>query len=387
MRARMEPMERGGQQRVVLVGGGTGGHFYPLMAVAERLTEARAAGRSLSLYYFGPDQYNAAELEQNGISFVRIPAGKRRKYFSPLNLIDPFKTLYGMVVAVFQLYRIYPDVVFSKGGFTSVPVVLAAWLLRIPIMIHESDSKPGSANKLAARFARYIAIAYDEVAGYFPAGKVAQVGIPIRRSFMTPHERPLAMLGLLEDRPLVFVTGGSLGAQRINNLILETLDELLPYYTILHQTGPANETEVRKTAVELIGDQNLLARYFAKGTLTGNEMHYALNAAAVVISRAGAGSIFEIAHNGKPSIIIPIPEDISHDQRTNAYAYARTGAASVLEEGNLTDGLLTAEITRIMGDSALYSQMSTAAKAFARHDAAEVIANTLLEIADEHVSG
>ncbi len=381
----MEPMERGGQQRIVLVGGGTGGHFYPLMAVAERLNEARTAGRSISLYYLGPDQYNAAELQQNAVTFVRIPAGKRRKYFSPRNLIDPFKTLYGLVIALYQLYRIYPDVVFSKGGFTSVPVVLAAWLLRIPIMIHESDSKPGSANKLGGRFARYIAIAYDEVATFFPAGKVALVGIPIRRAFMTPHPEPLIALGLPDDRPLIFVTGGSLGSQRINNLILETLDELLPHYTILHQTGPTNEREVRKTAVELIGNQELLKRYYAKGTLTGSEMHYALNAAAVVVSRAGAGSIFEIAQNGKPAIIIPIPEDISHDQRTNAYAYARTGAASVLEEGNLTDGLLTAEITRIMSDTALYQQMSIAAKAFARQDAAEVIARTLLEIADEHV--
>lgn len=378
-------MERRGKQRVVLVGGGTGGHFYPLMAVAERLREAQAAGRSLSLYYFGPDPYNESELQQNDITFVRIPAGKRRKYFSLRNFTDPFKSLYGVIVALWRLYQIYPDVVMSKGGFTSVPVVLAAWLLRIPIMIHESDSKPGSANKLAARFARYIAIAYDEVAGYFPAGKVAQVGIPIRRAFMTPHERPLAMLGLPEDRPLLFITGGSLGSQRINNLILETLDELLPQYTILHQTGPTNENDVRKTAVELIGDQELLGHYFAKGTLTGSEMHYALNAAAIVVSRAGAGSIFEIAHNGKPSIIIPIPEDISHDQRTNAYAYARSGAASVLEEGNLTDGLLTAEITRIMGDTALYMQMSEAARAFARQDAAEIIARTLLEIADEHV--
>ncbi len=378
-------MQQGGKQRIVLVGGGTGGHFYPLMAVAERVNDARLAGRSISLYYFGPEPYNETELAQNDITFVRIPAGKRRKYFSPLNFLDPFKTLYGLMVAIKKLYQIYPDAVFSKGGYTSVPVVLAAYILRIPIIIHESDSKPGSANKLAARFARYIAIAYDEVAEYFPAGKVAQVGIPIRKAFMVQDANPLGMLGLRSDRPLVFITGGSLGAQRINNLVLETLDELLPQYTVLHQTGPLNEEHVRKTAVELIGDRTLLSNYYAKGTFTGAEMHHALSGANIIISRAGSGSIYEIAHNGKPSIIIPIPEDVSHDQRTNAYAYARTGAATVIEEGNLTDGLLMAEISRIMTDQALYSSMSAAAKAFARHDAAEVIGRTLLEIADEHV--
>lgn len=378
-------MEQGGQQRIVLVGGGTGGHFYPLIAVAERLNDAKQAGRSISLYYFGPDEYNAQALSENAITFVRIPAGKRRKYFSPLNFLDPFKTLYGLFVAVGKLYRIYPDVVFSKGGYTSVPVVLAAWLLRIPIVIHESDSRPGSANKLGARFARYIGIAFDEVAEYFPKSKEALVGIPIRKAFMNRHPDPFTALGIAADRPLIFITGGSLGAQRINNLVLETLDELLPEFTVIHQTGPLNEEHVRKTAAELIEDPALLSHYFAKGTLSAEEMHLALNAASIIISRAGAGSIFEIAHNATPAIIIPIPEDVSHDQRTNAYAYARTGAASVLEEGNLTDGLLTAEIKRIMGDTTTYEHMSVAAKAFARHDAAEVIARTLLEIADEHV--
>ncbi len=375
-----------GKQRIVFVGGGTGGHFYPLIAVAERVRDSVAAeGRDVKLYYFGPEPYNEGALNETGIEFVSIPAGKRRKYFSLLNFLDPFKTLYGTIVAVRKLYSIYPDAIFSKGGYTSVPVVLAAWILRIPIMIHESDSRPGSANKLAAHFARYIAIAYDEVAPFFPAGKVALVGTPVRKAFLTKHDQPKAALGLPVERPLVFITGGSLGAQRINNLVLDTLDELLPNYTVLHQTGPSNETDVRRTANELVGDQNLLRNYFAKGTLTGEEMRLALQAADIIISRAGSGTIYEIALSGTPSILIPIPENISHDQRTNAYAYARTGAGSVLEEGNLTDGLLAAEISRIIGDTQTYGAMSTAARAFARTDAADIIAHTLLEIADEHV--
>ncbi len=379
-------MDFQGKQRIVLVGGGTGGHFYPLIAVAERLyDQAAQSGRDVRLYYFGPEPYNEIALNETGITFVKIPAGKRRKYFSLLNLLDPFKTLYGTIVAIKKLYSVYPDAVFSKGGYTSVPVVLAAWFLRIPIMIHESDSRPGSANKLAARFARYIAIAYDEVSSAFPAGKVALVGTPVRKSFLEQHANPKAALGLPPDRPLIFITGGSLGAQRINNLVIDSLDELLPNYSVLHQTGPLHEETVRKSSAELIGDPTLLKNYFAKGTLTGDEMHLAIQAADIIISRAGSGTIYEIALSGTPSILIPIPENISHDQRTNAYAYARTGAGSVLEEGNLTDGLLTAEISRIIGDAEIYGKMSTAAKAFARTDAADVIARTLLEIADEHV--
>ncbi len=378
-------MEQIGQQRVAFVGGGTGGHFYPLIAVAERLRDFAAQGYDLGLYYLGPEVYNETALTEQGIQFVKVPAGKRRRYFSPLNLIDPFKTLFGIFIAVYKLYVIYPDVVFSKGGFTSVPVVLAAWFLRIPIVIHESDSRPGAANKLAARFARYIGIAYDEVASSFPVDKTALVGIPIRKNLLTTPTEPLESLGLPVDKPLLFITGGSLGAERINNLVLESLDELLPQFTILHQTGPANEARVKKTAVELFGQSQLLESYFVKGTLTGIEMHLAYSAASFVVSRAGSTSIFEIASKAKPSIIIPIPEKISHDQRTNAYAYARAGGASVIEEGNLTDGLLTAEITRIMQNQDVYAEMSRAAQAFARPNAAEVIAKTLLEIANEHV--
>lgn len=375
-----------GQKRFLLVGGGTGGHFYPLIAVAEVLNEKQAAGEDIGLYYAGPEPYNQTALMANKISFIRIPAGKRRRYFSPRNFIDPFVTFYGFIIAIGKLYRIYPDVIFSKGGFTSVPIVIAAWLLRIPIMIHESDSHAGSANRLAAKLARYIGIAYDEVAHEFPTEKTALIGIPIRRAFRTIPEAPLQSLGLPTDKPLLFVTGGSLGAQKINNLLLETLDELLPHFTILHQTGPKNETDVKTTAVELLsGHDDWLNRYYIRGTLSGEEMHLALHAASLIISRAGSTTIFEIAQTGKPAIIIPIPEQVSHDQRTNAYSYARTGAAAVLEEGNLTDSLLTSEITRIMSSNDTYTSMSEAATNFARPHAAEVVGTTLLEIANEHV--
>lgn len=371
-------------KRIVLVGGGSGGHFYPVIATAERLSDMRKQGVNLELYYMGPEPYNQEELNRVAITYVQIPSGKRRKYFSVLNFFDLFKIFFGFFFAIGKLYKLYPDVVFSKGGYTSVPVVLAAWLLRIPIVIHESDTKAGSANKLAAKFARYIAVGFDEAAHYFPESKVALTGIPLRKAFLTPVQNPIAELGLPSERPLLFVTGGSLGAQKINNLILESLDELLPNYTILHQTGTANEEEVRQTSAGLIQNTDLLSHYFVKGNLTGTQMHLAQSAAALIISRAGTGTIFEIASKGKPSIIIPIPEDVSHDQRTNAYAYARSGAASVLEEANLTDGLLTAEITRIMSDTNAYQSMSAAAKQFAGADAAQTIADTLIGIANEH---
>lgn len=369
---------------IALTGGGSGGHFYPLMAVAEELNRASNKKENISLYYLGDKPYNQAVLEENQIKFKRIPSGKRTKYASSGNFLTPFKVMWGAFVALFKLYVLYPDVIFSKGSYTSVPVVLAAAFLRIPIMIHESDTEVGSANKLAIKFARLVGIAYDDVAPFFPAEKTALVGIPLRQEFRNESPNPAAELGIPTDRPIIFVTGGSLGAMRINELILDSLDELLPYYTIVHQVGSDNEKAIKQTSGNLITDNTLLSHYFVKGSLTSKEMSLAMSAASVIISRAGSGSIFEIAYKGKPSIIIPIPETISHDQRTNAFAYARSGAAVVLEEENMKDDLLSAEISRIMGDQALYNQMSQAAKAFSKPDAGNVVAQTIIAIAREH---
>jgi len=368
----------------MFVGGGTGGHFYPLIAVAERINAYAQRGEDYRLFYIGPEKYDEGELVANNVTFVHCPAGKKRRYFSPLNFLDSFKTFYGFFVAVWKLYKIYPDVVFSKGGYTSVPVTFAAAFLRIPVVVHESDSKPGRANKLASKFARYVAISFEACAKYFPKNKTALTGIPIRQAFMEPAADPHAELGIPNDRPIIFVTGGSTGAVRINNLILNSLDDLLPHFTIIHQTGVDNETTVKSTAASLMSDQTLLSRYFIRGTLNGREMDLAQSAATIIISRAGAGTIFEIARKGKPSIIIPIPEEISHDQRNNAYEYARTGAAFVIEEKNLVDDLLVAEIHRIIDDAQRYRNMSIAARQFATEDAAEQLAAVLISISDEH---
>lgn len=371
--------------RIVLVGGGTGGHFYPLIAIAEAIRDRDTAlSQQTELLYMGPDEYNASSLARLNIGFIRCPAGKRRRYFSLLNYIDKFKTFFAIFIAIKKLYVLYPDVIMSKGGFTSVPVVIAAWILRIPIVVHESDAVPGRANKLAARFARYIGIAYNETADALPTEKTALIGVPLRKFFLTQNPNAAALLGVTTDRPILLITGGSLGAQRINNLTLESLDELLPHYTIIHQAGADHVDEVTKSAGSLITDTNLLQQYFVYGHMTGEQIAAAQQVASVIISRAGSGSIAEIAQSGTPSILIPIPEDVSHDQRTNAYAYARTGAATVIEEKNLTDGLLAAEVQKLLSDQTLYTTMSESALSFTRTNAAYTLADTLLGIGNEH---
>jgi len=369
--------------RIAFVGGGTGGHFYPLIATAEAIV---ASNTTAELIYIGPTSYDEAELKANHIRHVYCPAGKVRRYFSIANFFDIFKTGAGLFVALYQLFIWYPDVIFSKGGYTSVPVLLAARFYRIPVVIHESDSKPGRANLLARNFAQYIGIAYTEVAQYFPTEKTALVGIPIRKVITATHADPFSLLGIPSDAPLIFVTGGSLGADRINALVLKSLTRLLPHYRIFHQTGTELEQTVIQTAQALVTDPALLSRYYVKGTLTASTIAAVLDASSIVITRAGSTSLFEIALHGKPSIIIPIPEEISHDQRTNAYAYARTGAASVLEEGNLTENLLTTEIQSIMNDPDKYQHMSASARIFARPEAAQLVASALISIGVEHGS-
>lgn len=367
---------------VMLVGGGTGGHFYPLMSVADAL---RTTVPNLTLSYIGPDAYDEASLAERGIRYEWCPAGKRRRYSSILNFFDLFKMAFGVCMALIKLYILYPDVVVSKGGYTSVPVVLAAAFFRIPIIVHESDSVPGSANRLGARFARSVLVAYDHMEKAFPKHTPEYVGIPIRAPLLAPkNPNARALLGIQNELPTLLVIGGSQGAERINTLILDSLDELLPHFNIIHQTGKQHFDLTVLTARKLIVDPELLGRYHPTPFLDAATLNSAYHEATVVISRAGSTSIHEIALHEKPSIIIPIPEDVSHDQRSNAYAYARSGAAIVLEESNLTDSLLQAELDRMMQNTELYDGMVASARTFARKNAATHIAQIVNQLVLEH---
>lgn len=369
--------------RIGFVGGGTGGHFYPLIAVAQELN---ASEQQPALYYFGPSPYDIKLLEANGIDYIYCPAGKLRMYFSIQNFFDIFRSFFGIFVALWKLYIIYPDVIFSKGGYTSVPILTAARFLKIPVVIHESDAVPGRANKLAIKYARYIGIAYDDVAQYFPAEKTAMVGIPLRKEVTLIPENPFEQLGIPNDKPLIFVTGGSTGADRINNLILLSSSQLLKDYRIFHLTGPDNLENFRLSAQSLLEGTGLMENYYLEGNISAEMIAALMSAASIVITRAGSTTLFEIASHGKPAIIIPIPEDVSRDQRTNAYAYARSGAATVIEEHNLTPHLLAEEIHSIISDPSRQALMSQAAKGLYIEGAAGKIANILISIGTEHGS-
>lgn len=369
--------------RIGLVGGGTGGHFYPLMAVADELLTVPSAP---TLYYFGPSPYNEDQLTSRQITHVYCPAGKIRRYFSLQNILDLFRVFFGFFAAVWILYKIYPDVIFSKGGYTAVPILLAARILMIPVVIHESDTSPGRANLLAKKFAKYIGVAYDDAAQYFSEEKTALVGIPLRSELKAPIADPLAALGLPKDKPLIYVTGGSQGADRLNHITLRSLTGLLPHYRIFHQVGSDNVDQIRQTAKGLLQDTGLGDNYYVEGSIPVEVVSALMKAASIIITRAGSTTLFEIAYHGKPAIVVPIPEDVSRDQRTNAYTYARSGAATVLEEHNLTPNLLESAIHTIMTQPNKAADMSAAAQAFFIPDGAAKIATALISIGTEHGS-
>lgn len=367
--------------RVLFVGGGTGGHFYPLIAIAEALN---ALPNGPQLYFAGPNAYDQKSLDAEHITYISVAAGKRRRYASFHNIVDFFKTLAGIFIALVKIFIIYPDVIMSKGGYTSVPVILAGAFLRIPVIIHESDSVMGSANRIGSRFARHVITSYPDVKVVHTKGIVHTLGIPIRKVLRTTNVDSVEDVGIDPERPVLFVIGGSQGAERINQLILDSLDELLVDYAIIHQTGTKNFDTCKFAADTLITNPSMRKNYYPLAFLDAVALNETYCRSSLIISRAGSNSIHEIALHAKPAILIPIPEEISHDQRTNAYTYARTGAAVVMEESNLQDSLLRAEIDRIMHDTSLYERMAQAAASFAKQDAGERIASLIMEIIEEH---
>lgn len=377
---------------IVFTGGGTGGHFYPIIAIAEALGDLVREKRLIApaLYYLAPNSFDENALFENGITYVHIPAGKIRRYISFKNITDFFITLAGTLSALVTLFHLYPDVVVSKGGYGSVPTVLAAWLLRIPIIIHESDAKPGRANLFAAKFAEKIAISFESAAKYFPdhvQNKIARTGIPIRKALMRIEtEGAQQYLKLEKNVPTILILGGSQGAMKINEIVLSSLLQLISFANIIHQTGKAHFENVRAIAQVVLGKDPHADRYHPINYLSEVSLQRAAGVAHVIVSRAGANSIAEIGLWKKPAILIPIPESVSHDQRTNAYAYAKTGAAIVLDEENLNSHILVSEIERIVRDPELSKRMSASAAGFTDPDAARILAGEVLAIALPHES-
>lgn len=376
--------------KIVFTGGGTGGHFYPIIAVVQELSALVREKKILEpeLYFFGPAPYDERALYEHNLTFVKTPAGKMRRYVSFSNVTDSIKTFFGVIDTLLKLYKIYPDVVFSKGGYGSVPTVTAARLLRIPVIIHDSDAIPGRASLLAARFAKKIAISYEEALRYFPKklhDYIALTGNPVRSEVGEPaKEGAHEFLGLQKNIPVVLLLGGSSGAEALNDVMLSALPNLVRKYQVVHQTGEGHFEVVQETARVVLEKNEFRHRYKAYPYLSGLALKMAAGAADLVISRAGSGSIFEIASWGKPSIIVPIPEKISRDQRVNAFAYAHSGAAVVIEQGNLTPNLLLSEVDRLFINPKTRNDMAEAAKKFSRPDSGRVLAEAILDTALEH---
>lgn len=376
--------------KILFTGGGSGGHFYPIIAIAQEIkkmaTEAKLVQPSLFFMSDGP--YNERVLFENDISFIKVIAGKIRRdpSISSLirNFLDLFKTFFGSIQAILKVFRLYPDIVVSKGGYASFPTLLAARLLRIPVLIHESDSHPGLVSNWAGKFAVRIALSYPEAAKYFPADKVAVTGNPLRQEIITPTKNGAhEYLRLDKSIPVIFIIGGSQGASKINEIIVDILPKIIEKYQIIHQVGKNNFADLSNRANFILKGNPFADHYKIFDYLDETAMRMTAGVASLVITRAGS-TLFEIANWGIPSIVIPIPEDISHDQRTNAFTYARSGGAVVIEEKNLTQSVLIFEINKIMTDDRMREDMIKGAKDFARPEAAAVIAKEILKISLGH---
>jgi len=373
--------------KIVFTGGGTGGHFFTIIDVAQKKNQIIDQEKIIGakLYYVSNEPYDKQALAENSLEFREVTAGKLRIYSSIKNFFDLFKTGIGVIKATFKMFSIYPDVVFGKGGYASFPALFAARILRIPVVIHESDSAPGRVNMWAGKFAKRIAVSFPEAAEFFPKERVAWTGQPIRTELEKIEEKSKALdyFKFQSNLPVILILGGSQGAELINNTILDALSRLVEKYQIIHQTGVRNFKMVETQAEVVLGENPNKGRYMPLSFLSPLQMKMAAGAATIVVSRAGS-TLFEIANWGVPSILIPFTESNADHSKKNAFNYARAGACSVIEEMNMTANILVHEIDNIVENKDVWARMSQNAKNFSKPDAAEKIAREIINIALSH---
>ena len=328
-------------KRIVLTGGGTAGHVTPNIALLPRLQEL-----NYEIHYIGShDGIEKKLIEELGIPYYGISSGKLRRYFDPKNFTDPFRVLKGYGEANKLLKQLKPDVLFSKGGFVSVPVVLAAKRQHIPAIIHESDMTPGLANKICIPSADRVCCNFPETISHLPQGKAVLTGSSIRQELLTGDAlAALQFTGLSADKPTILVMGGSLGAVAVNNAIRAILPRLLARFQVIHLCGNG---KVDPTLNHMPG---YVQYEYIKG-----ELRHLFALSDMVVSRAGANAICELLALRKPNLLIPLSAAASRgDQILNARSFEKQGFSKVLEEESLTEELLYDTICQLFAERTDY---------------------------------
>ena len=345
------------KKTILLTGGGTGGHVIPALALVPELLK-----HDYAIHYMG--SYEGIERDlvhhyKKEIPYYAIPSGKLRRYLSKENLTDMLQVIKGIKHARHHLGTIKPDVVFSKGGFVSVPVVIAAWQRRIPVVIHESDASMGLANKIGVQFARAMCTSFPELEHQ----KAFYTGTPLRENLLTGDAaKAKAWAGFDRDLPTLLMMGGSSGSVRLNAALAEALPYLLPYFNIIHVMGRGNLTDTSLTGYKQVA-------------FIHQQLPDVFALADIVVSRAGANAVFEFLALGLPSLLIPLPLSASRgDQIDNAKSFEKRGYSKVLLEENLTREQLIADIRDLYKNRKIYAfNMKKAKKNTAVKDIVAVI--------------
>lgn len=324
-------MSENTNKRIVLTGGGSAGHVTPNIALIPALRKA-----GYEIFYIG--SYEGIEkrlIEDYNIPYFGIATGKLRRYFDPKNFTDPFRVMKGFSESVALLKRINPDIIFSKGGFVSVPVVRAASILRIPYIVHESDITPGLANKLSMNGAKKICCNFPETMRHLPADKAILTGTPIREELVNgSRQEGKRICGFTDDKPVLMVIGGSLGAQSVNETIRFALPRLLPNFNVVHICGK-----------EKMDNLKLSVPGYKQFEYVKNELKDLFAMADIVVSRAGANSICELLALKKPNILIPLSAKSSRgDQMLNARSFEQQGFSLVIDNDELDEDILVETI-------------------------------------------
>ncbi|WP_138420630.1 undecaprenyldiphospho-muramoylpentapeptide beta-N-acetylglucosaminyltransferase [Aquibacillus sediminis] len=322
------------EKRILFTGGGTAGHVMVNLAIIPVFQR-----EGWKVDYIGSKNGIERELigQLDNVTYHPISTGKLRRYFSKENFKDPFKVLNGTMQAYRIIGKTKPSVIFSKGGFVSVPVLAAAWMKRVPAVIHESDYTPGLANKLAIPFAKKVLATFPETITYLPEKKAEWIGAVVREQlFRGSRKQGLELANLKGKKPVLLIMGGSAGARRINQAVREQLDSLLKDFEIIHICGKGNV------------DESLKVEGYAQYDYVNKELSDLFAATDFVLSRAGANAIFEFLALKKPMLLIPLSREVSRgDQILNANSFKKQGYAQVLEEEDLTGDRLLEELKQL----------------------------------------